>query len=145
MYFFVLNSANTNAKLFTRHGAGDIASMWTDYSQYLEARAANENQGIKRYLEPGIVFSFSEMVPAVVGKFVDGFTLWAKTIDESREATFSLVENGKFRRFDEIPELVSLLPELTTAVPILHPSPEQIVDPSSFWTADTENAGRMWL
>jgi len=119
MYFFIVNLAKSNAKLFTRHGKGDFKSMWADYSQYLEARKENEKQGIKKYLEPAIVYSFNELQPAVVGKFTDGFTLWAKTIDESKEATFSLIdEGGKFRRFDEIPELVELLPEIIAAAPI---------------------------
>ena len=116
-----------------------------DYSQYLEIRNENEKQGIKKYLEPGIVFSFSEMVPVVVGKFMDGFTLWAKTIDETQEATFSLIKNGKFRRFDEIPELITLCPEISTSVPIIHPQSTEITHPESFWTADTENEGRSWL
>jgi hypothetical protein len=145
MYFFIVNPSVTNKKFFTRHGSGDFASMWADYSRYLIARTENDKHGIKKYLEPGIVYSFCEMVPAVVGKFTDGFNLWAKTIDESKEATFSLTENGKFRRFDEIPELDSLLPGITNSVPILHPSTEGISDPSSFWIADTVNEGRFWL
>lgn len=145
MYFFIANPAKSDAKLFTRHGTGDFASMWADYSQYLEVRKENEKKGIKKYLEPAIVYSFSELKPAVVGKFMDGFTLWAKTLDESKEATFSLIENGKLRRFDEIPELLDLLPVISSAVPIVEPTSEQIVDPSSFWPADTANQGRMWL
>ncbi|MGH7196484.1 MAG: hypothetical protein ACREGJ_01825 [Candidatus Saccharimonadales bacterium] len=145
MYFFIVDPAKSDAKLFTRHDTGDFGSMWVDYSQYLEARNENEKQGIKKYLEPGIVYSFSELQPAVVGKFVDGFTLWAKTIDESKEVTFSLVGNGKFRRFDEIPELIDLLPEIASAVPVMQPTSEQVADPSSFWAADTSNQGRMWL
>lgn len=146
MYFFIVNPAKSQAKLFTRHGKGDFASMWADYSQYLETRKKNEEQGIKKYLEPAIVYSFSKLQPAVVGKFMDGFTLWAKTIDESTEATFSLIgDDNKFRRFDEIPELLELLPEITTAVPVAEPTSEQIADPSSFWAADTANQGRMWL
>lgn len=145
MYFFIVSPAINKAKLFTRHGEGDFASMWADYAEYLKARAKNEKQGIKKYLEPGIVYSFGELVPAVVGKLTDDFTLWAKTIDESREATFSLIENGKFRRFDEIPDLVNLLPEIAGAVPLIKPSLEQVNDPSCFWAADTANEGRMWL
>jgi hypothetical protein len=139
MYFFIVNPIKNSEKLFTRHGNGDFASMWADYSQYLETRKESEKQGIRKYLEPAIVYSFSELQPAVVGKFMDGFKLWAK------KATFSLIENGKFRRFDEIPELVDLLPEITSAVPIVEPSSEQITDPSSFWAADIANQGRMWL
>jgi hypothetical protein len=145
MYFFVLKPTESDAKLFTRHDTGDFASMWVDYVGYLKDRTLNVSNNPGDYFEPGIVFSFSEMVPAVVGKFVNGFTLWAKTIDESKEATFSLVENGKYRRFDEIPELVSLLPDLVTAAPILCPSPEQIAEPSDFWPADKANEGRKWL
>lgn len=145
MYFFVVKPKENNAKLFTRHSKGDFKSMWTDYSEYLKIRTDNESKGITNYLEPGIVYSFSEMVPLVVGKFTDGFNLWAKTIDETQEAEFNLGSKGNFRRFDEIPELVALLPDLVNTVPIVHPSEKELSDPSTFWPADTENEGRFWL
>lgn len=145
MYFFLVQPGNTAAKLFTRHGEGDFKSMWSDYARYLMAREANENNGVDEYLEPGIVLSFSELVPDLVCKFEGSFAVTAKTMDGSKKATFSLLDNGKFRRFDQIPELSYLLPGLLQAAPLTHPSDTQVSNPSNFWPADSFNQGRMWL
>lgn len=145
LYFFLIQPRNTAAKLFTRHGAGDFQSMWADYAEYLRRREINERNAVREYLEPGIVFSFSEMVPDVTCKFVDGFTVAAKARGGSSEVTFRLEENGKLRRYDQIPELVNLLPGLVNAAPLVRPSQKDIEDLNGFWPADFANQGRMWL
>lgn len=138
MYFFIVKP-NSGVGLFTRHGKGDFASLWTDYLSYLDVRSQYRESGEKRYLEPAIVMSFSEMVPVLTGEFSDDYTL---TISG---ASFNLMENGQFRRFDDIPELIALCPEIASSVPIIEPSSEQISSPESFWSADTANEGRSWL
>lgn len=99
----------------------------------------------KAYIEPGIVMSFSELVPDVICKFIDGFTVAPHSVADKKSAYFSLMQDGKFRRFNEIPELVGLLPEIISAVPITTPKQPEINNPNSFWPADPDNEGRMWL
>lgn len=145
IYFFLLKPEVTKAKLFTRHGKGDFKSMWSDYQHYLDERKVKEELDTKAYIEPGIVMSFSELVPDVICKFIDGFTVAAHSVADKKNAYFSLVHEGKFRRFDEIPELVNLLPEIARAVPITTPTQSEVNDTSGFWPADHDNEGRMWL
>lgn len=145
IYFFLLKPRATTAKLFTRHGKGNFKSMWSDYQHYLDERKIKEELGTKAYIEPGIVMSFSELVPDVICKFIDGFTVAAHSVAANKSVYFSLFHEGRFRRFNEIPELVDLLPDITNSVPIVTPTSQEVDDPSSFWPADHDNEGRMWL
>jgi hypothetical protein len=136
LYFFIVKP-NNGTKLFTRHGNGDFNSLWRDYQSYLKARKINPD----KYNEPGVVFSFNRLVPAVIGKFIDGFNIDASRTDNDLRASFSLGKPDTFTRFSDIPELVKLLPELLQAVPLSMPSKNL----DEFWSADHKNEGRMWL
>jgi hypothetical protein len=140
MYFFIVKPSS-DVKLFTRHGKGDFESLWNDFAEYLDDRNEHISQGNNSYLEPGIVMSFSRLTPVLKGEFSDDFTLTLLNTGTS----FNLKDNNRFRLFGEIPELINACPDLEQAVPIIMPTLEEVKKPASFWPADTENMGRMWL
>lgn len=117
--------------------------MWSDHSDYRLNRIKNHLAGVTPYNEPGIVLSFSELIPDIVGEFKgDDYTLSVIKPSNS-SASFDLKEDGHFRLFGQIPELVEILPDIKRCVPVLHPQPEQAQ--VSYWPPDSDNQGRMWL
>jgi hypothetical protein len=143
MYFFIIKP-NSGVGLFTRHGKGDFASLWSDYSSYLEARSDDREKSIKRYLEPAIVMSFSELKPVIAGRLSDNYK-FTVIHPSTPQSSFSLIKDGQFRNFGDIPELVLICQEIKSSVPIIHPEDKEIRQHKSFWAADTANEGRSWL
>lgn len=144
MYFFIVKP-DSGVGLFARHGKGDFVSLWADYTEYLRLRSHNEEKGVKHYLEPAIVMSFSEMVPSLIGEFSEDYTLTVTDPEHGNKTSFDLGENGQFRKFVDIPELVALCPDIVSCVPVVHPDSKQLKNPSMFWSPDTEHQGKMWM
>lgn len=144
MYLFIVKPGD-DVGLFTRHGKGDFASLWADYTNSLKECSSDSVRGIKHNPEPGIVLSFSKMTPVLIGQFADDYTLTIINRVIDPEVSFSLIESGQFRRFSEISELVRLCPDIITSVPIVNPQSNEIQHPEAFWAADNANEGRFWL
>lgn len=144
MHFFVVKP-NSGVKLFTGHGNGDFASMWRDHTEYRLNRIKNHIKSVAPYNEPAIVLSFSELVPDFIAEFKGDDHQLSIIRPEGNLVSFNLKENGHFRLFNQIPELVNLCPDIRTAVPLLQPSPGQVNKPDTFWSPDIEHQGKMWL
>lgn len=138
-YFYIfLVKPDQGVKLFTRHGKGDFASMWDDYDQPERDQLLSD----RKYVEPGIVFSFDTLSPTLIFETEDDFTFSLLSNSEGIEGSFKPVVDGIATPFKDIPGLVELCPEILNAVPVALPGQTKV---ESFWTQDTKNAGRMWL
>lgn len=144
MYLFVVKPHPEN-KLFTRHDGGDFRAMWSDYLDYLKQRRDDHMSSKKKYIEPGIVMSFSHLVPDVVGELDSNFNFKVLKPAEYKGVSFNLKEGPIYRHFDQIPELRKIIPSIKYATPFVKPTIQEINNPAEFFYPDFVNTGKHWL
>ncbi len=124
MYFFFVNPKRDIVQLRSRTGDMDFNDL---HNYYVDYKTALQDPEIK-YAEPGIVMSFSKMVPDIIlehkekgifKKWVESEVIWPLS-EKGNKVRFHY-NTGKPVPFTEIPVLSHTYPALKKCLPIWQP------------------------
>lgn len=135
IYIFIVNPEKDDIELKARDGEGfdSVHKSFLDYKNYTEGKSD------LKYVESGIVMSFSKMKPEAVlvsTSFGSGipdylsyeyeilypYKPFSKRIINIFEEPYNDIYQGKPVPFNQISELVDLVPEISNSYPVISPS-----------------------
>lgn len=128
-YLFVKNPKKDGIELRERYEGLGFNSLYSRFLKYKKEREQNLQKGIYNWLspEPGIIMSFSVIVPDLIAKFDDDI---AKTCTVIKPAQYEGVRFALFDKnnvpisFIDVPEICEILPNIISSYPFVEPKKE---------------------
>jgi hypothetical protein len=140
LYIFAVDPVKDNVELRCRSGTRDFDSLHRDflhYRDYCEGKVSEV-----KYSETGIAMSFSELTPIITLQarvYGSGKEEWLQTefeiirphkpftkrVISLFEAPYEELFAGKPIKFNKIPEIVDLIPDIDNVLPFKHIEPNQ--------------------
>jgi len=123
-YFYLFVKNPKRDKIFFRSRSKDLGFNGL-YSNFLEYRAERKKiySGQEKYTEPSILMSFSKIRPNIIAKYIKDAKEFEIIKPESYRGTkFSVNdENARLIPFNEIKEVVNIVPEIKNSYPFVAP------------------------
>jgi hypothetical protein len=161
LYIFAVDPAKDNVELRSRSTTQDFDSLHKDFLNYRDYCEGKHPE--LKYAEAGIAMSFSELTPNVIlqartygsGKddwlqteyeIIKPHKPFSKRVISLFEAPYTELFAGKPIKFNDIPELAELLPDINDILPFknIEPDPNGTYSIDN-WVSMSSHEGGTWL